>query len=246
MRRRRKICTGIIYIMIFLAVLNLIFSMIRLHELGSNETGIEGFGNRLDYYESYTPVKKQSDWKLVLVNTWNEIPKAYEVALTELRNEQAVDERIYPDLQDMMDAMRAIGLEPLICSSYRTYEMQAELHADKVNDYLAQGYSIQIAQEEAKKWVASPGTSEHQLGLAVDIVDISYQLLDENQEHTKVQQWLMRNSYKYGFVLRYPEGKSDITGIYYEPWHYRYVGKQAAKEIYEKGLCLEEYLKDVD
>ena len=90
--------------------------------------------------------------------------------------------------------------------------------------------------------MARPGTSEHQLGLALDIVSTSYTNLDKKQERTKEQKWLMANSYKYGFILRYPSDKCDITGINYEPWHYRYVGKAAAKEIYEKGICLEEYL----
>jgi len=94
--------------------------------------------------------------------------------------------------------------------------------------------------------VALPGTSEHQTGLAVDIVDAGYQSLDEKQERTAVQQWLMKNSWRYGFILRYPNHKSDITGIYYEPWHYRYVGKEAAKEIYEKDICLEEYIKEIN
>lgn len=92
--------------------------------------------------------------------------------------------------------------------------------------------------------MAVPGTSEHQLGLALDIVDISNQTLDESQENTPVQKWLMNNSWRYGFILRYPTDKSDITGISYEPWHYRYVGKKAAKEIYDAQICLEEYLTD--
>ena len=91
-------------------------------------------------------------------------------------------------------------------------------------------------------WVARPGTSEHQTGLAVDIVDQNYQLLDEKQENTPVQQWLMAHCTEYGFILRYPTGKSKITGIGYEPWHYRYVGSDAAREITDQGLCLEEYL----
>ena len=90
--------------------------------------------------------------------------------------------------------------------------------------------------------MAVPGTSEHQLGLAVDIVDTANQHLDESQETTDVQKWLLQNSWKYGFILRYPSDKSDITGIIYEPWHYRYVGKDAAKAIYEEGICLEEYV----
>ena len=88
--------------------------------------------------------------------------------------------------------------------------------------------------------MAVPGTSEHQLGLAVDIVDVNQQVLEEEQEDTPTQQWLLANSWKYGFILRYPENKSSITGITYEPWHYRYVGRQAAQEIYSQGICLEE------
>ena len=95
---------------------------------------------------------------------------------------------------------------------------------------------------EAAKTVALPGTSEHQLGLAVDIVDRSNQNLDRTQETTAVQQWLMAHSWEYGFILRYPDEKSETTGIIYEPWHYRYVGKEAAEEIYRQGVCLEEYL----
>ena len=108
---------------------------------------------------------------------------------------------------------------------------------------LAQGYSSSEAQRIAGQNVALPGTSEHQLGLAVDIVDANQQVLEEDQEDTLTQQWLLANSWKYGFILRYPQGKSDITGITYEPWHYRYVGRQAAAEIYSQVICLEEYLQ---
>ena len=93
-----------------------------------------------------------------------------------------------------------------------------------------------------RQYVALPGCSEHQTGLALDIVAAGYQILDEEQEDTAEQKWLMENSWKYGFILRYPSEKSDITGIGYEPWHYRYVGKAAAADIYRTGVCLEEYL----
>lgn len=136
--------------------------------------------------------------------------------------------------------MRAYGLSPVICSAYRSWEKQNELFSNRVSSFISQGYSRTEAEKEAGKVVAVPGTSEHQTGLALDIVDINNQHLDESQEQTPVQQWLMENSWKYGFILRYPNDKSDITGIIYEPWHYRYVGKKAAKEIYEQGICLEE------
>ena len=92
--------------------------------------------------------------------------------------------------------------------------------------------------------VAPPGTSEHETGLALDITAQSYPVLEQDQEDTPEQQWLMENAWRFGFILRYPQGKTEITGICYEPWHYRYVGREAAKEIQEKGLCLEEYLAE--
>lgn len=186
----------------------------------------------------------QEDWRLLLVNPWNTLPEGFSVQLTTLKNGHAIDERAYPELQAMMDAARAEGLSPIICSSYRTQEKQQALFDAQVNKNLAQGYSREEAERKAGEWVAVPGTSEHQSGLAIDIVSLDYQILDENQEKTPEQKWLMENCWKYGFILRYPTDKSELTGIGYEPWHYRYVGKEAAKEITEKGLCLEEYLAD--
>lgn len=186
-----------------------------------------------------------SDWNLILVNPWNTLPDGYDVSLTQLKNGQAVDKRCYSSLQNMIDDCRAEGLNPVICSSYRSQEKQESLFNNEVNRLISKGYSKEKAELEAGKAVAVPGTSEHQLGLAVDIVDLANQNLDESQENTDVQKWLMKNSWKYGFILRYPNKKSDITGIIYEPWHYRYVGKEAAKEIYEQGICLEEYLEQL-
>ena len=145
----------------------------------------------------------------------------------------------------MMDECRAAGLEPLICSSYRTYEKQEELFRKKVRALLEEGYSRDAADAEAARWVAPPGASEHETGLAVDIVDAGYQMLDRQQEGTPVQQWLMTHCAEYGFILRYPTDKSDLTGIGYESWHYRYVGAEAAEAMAEQGLCLEEYLSSV-
>ena len=185
---------------------------------------------------------QNQEWNLFLVNPWNPIPDNYEPELTYLKNGQAVDSRCYPELQQMMDDCRAAGLEPLICASYRTMEKQEALFEDKEARLIQEGCPENEVEAEAAKVVAYPETSEHQLGLALDIVDVSYQQLDTEQENTPVQQWLLKNSWKYGFVLRYPTDKSNITGIIYEPWHYRYVGKEAAAEMYENKLCLEEYL----
>lgn len=186
----------------------------------------------------------KSKWSLLLVNQWNYLPDGYAPKIKYLDNGQGIDERAYDDLQAMMDDCRAQGLEPIICSSYRTMDRQKELYNNKINQYISYGYSQEDAKKAAGELVAIPGTSEHQLGLALDIVDVSYQTLDERQENTPVQKWLLSNSYKYGFILRYPTDKSAITGISYEPWHYRYVGKEDAKRIYEQGICLEEYLNN--
>ena len=189
------------------------------------------------------PSPNREDWALRLVNFENPLPDGYTVpTLTELRNGQAIDSRAYPALQAMMDAARAEGLQPVICSSCRSWDIQERLFEAEVQNWLARGYIRQDAEAQAAQWVARPGASEHQLGLAVDIVDISYQLLDEGQESTPVQQWLMAHCAEYGFILRYPTDKSELTGVGYEPWHYRYVGTEAAREIMDNGLCLEEYL----
>lgn len=193
------------------------------------------------------PSGDREDWRLTLVNPWHALPDGYAPPeLKELSGGHAVDRRCYPDLQEMMDACREAGNSPLICSSYRSQEKQESLYQNKVDRLLAQGRSSEKARSEAAKAVALPGTSEHQLGLAVDIVDVNNQNLDESQEKTAVQRWLMEHSWEYGFILRYPSGKSDTTGIIYEPWHYRYVGKEAAREIHRQGICLEEYLEELD
>ena len=184
-------------------------------------------------------------WYLTLVNSENPIDDNYQITLTRLRNKQAIDSRCYPELQAMMDDCRAAGLSPIICSSYRTYEKQEELFEQQVQEFINQGYGKLDAQKKAAGAVARPGTSEHELGLAIDIVDESNQRLNQYQENTAVQRWLMQNSWRYGFILRYPSDKTDITGIQYEPWHYRFVGKEAARIIYENNWTLEEYLNQM-
>ena len=179
---------------------------------------------------------------LTLVNPWNELPEDWQVDLVTLSNGLQIDRRCYDALQEMMDACREAGYEPLICSAYRTQETQQDLFNNKVAKLEAEGKSHDEAVQEAGTVVAVPGTSEHQLGLTVDVVDVNNQNLTEEQEKTPTQKWLIANSWRYGFIHRYPNSKSDITGIIYEPWHYRYVGKDAAQEIFNKGITLEEYL----
>lgn len=124
------------------------------------------FPSRLGNLHSI-PVSEE--WYLIVVNRWNEIPEDYRVELTELSNGQKVDSRIYPYLQEMFDAARKDGIYPVVREGYRTYEEQQKILDDKIKAYINEGYSQSRAERTAKEWVALPGTSEHQLGIAVDI-----------------------------------------------------------------------------
>lgn len=189
------------------------------------------------------PAETEGTWKLLLVNNSHPLPENFPVSVKSLPNGQAVDERVYPFLERMLEDARAEGLRPVVCSSYRTREDQSGLYGNKVNKYKNDGFEEEEAMARAAAWVAAPGTSEHQAGLSVDIVDINNQNLNETQESTPVSLWMKENCAKYGFILRYPTERNKITGVSYEPWHYRYVGIAAATEIMEKGITLEEYLE---
>ena len=172
-------------------------------------------------------------WNLTLVNRWNPLPEDYDLHLVDVPGGEKVDERIYEPLMAMLEAAEREGLGLFVASGYRTQEKQQSLYDEKIQEYRAQGYPAEEAVRQAQKWVAVPGTSEHQLGIAVDI----------NGAVWEVYTWLQANSYKYGFIFRYPGEKTDLTGTAEEVWHYRYVGVEAATQIYERGLCLEEYLE---
>lgn len=181
--------------------------------------------------------------EILLVNPWNFLPEDYNPEIVLINEWQKSSAVCSDDLLEMLQACRDAGFLPYIASAYRTHGDQVWLYNNKVQRLMAEGYSEAEAKILAGTVIAIPGTSEHELGLAFDLVDNSYRELDEAQENTPVQKWLMENSWKYGFILRYPNEKSDVTGIIYEPWHYRYLGRELAKEVYESGLCLEEYLE---
>lgn len=199
--------------------------------------------NEIQYNIKENIVSKLNDWRLLLVNKSNYLPEDYNVKLKTINGNMKVDERVYNDLKQMLSDAKNEDLDLLICSSYRSTDKQKKLFNNKVKEYEKKGYNNEEAYREASYWILIPGTSEHETGLSVDIVSMEYQILDEEQENTKEQKWLIENSYKYGFVLRYPTNKKDITGINYEPWHYRYVGKENALIMKKLDVCLEEYIK---
>lgn len=186
-------------------------------------------------------IPASEEWNLIVVNRWNEIPEDFSVSLTELSNGQKVDSRIYSYLQEMFDAAKEEGLYLIVREGYRTAEEQEEIFNGKVQAYRNEGYSKARAKRLAKKWVALPGTSEHQLGIAVDI-----NADKDRSANDEAYVWLAENAHRYGFILRYPQGKEDITGTSYEPWHFRYVGIENAQVIYEKQICLEEFRENAE
>lgn len=211
----------------------------------SNQQG--AVGGVLEEQDNDSKLDKNS-WKdhpeLVLVNKENKLPEEYPINLKTLPDGKNKSNDIaYDAICDFLKAGRKAGMNLEVCSSYRSVERQQELLDEDVNDLMAKGYSYKDAYAEVTRETMPPGYSEHSTGLAFDIVALSYQMLDSEQAKTKENKWLLEHCAEFGFILRYPEDKEDITGISYESWHFRYVGKEVAEEIMEKGITLEEYFK---
>ena len=188
----------------------------------------------------------KDDWQLVLVNKQHPVPDDYTFTLGTIKGAMKCDVRIIEDLMHMMKAAKADGINLVICSPYRDYNRQTVLFNRKIDYYIEKGYSYMESYKLASMTVTVPGASEHQIGLALDIVSTSYSALETGFGDTKAGQWLRENCDEYGFILRYPQGKEYITGIQYEPWHFRYVGQEAASAIMEREITLEEFLEELE
>ncbi len=222
------------------------------------EIGADAYPIDIAPYLSYIEPKNANDY-LILVNKQNALPATYqpadlvrlmspEIGVTaknetlELRRDAAYA------LKAMMLAMEAENPEMIkdlfVTSAHRSYAYQESLYNKYVSDYIAQGMSEAEAMAEASKTSARPGESEHQTGLCFDFITKWMNgNLDERFENTLAFTWLKENAHLYGFILRYPADKVEKTGYSYEPWHYRFVGREAAVEIYQSGMCFEEYLE---
>lgn len=183
------------------------------------------------------------DWRYLLVNELNPLAQSFEPQLVQTRNSQRVDKRIRTELEKMIDDARAEGMRLMICSSYRDYEKQDTLMDESIAKYIRGGLDYRDAFFKTKEQIALTGASEHHTGLAVDIVGTRHQSLDSAQANTKEAKWLNEHAHEYGFILRYPADKEEITMISFESWHYRYVGKEAAAFMKENNLCLEEFVE---
>ncbi|MBR5558869.1 MAG: M15 family metallopeptidase [Oscillospiraceae bacterium] len=187
------------------------------------------------------------DYRLILVNKEYTMPNEIsDLPLKNIGDGYRVQADMYDALVEMMNDAKAAGLPLYIVSGYRPIERSRVLYENKVQEYLNAGYSEEDARAEAGMWIAPPGTSEHSTGLAADLISADYytklpDLLPEFEEFEEAK-WLKEHCAEYGFILRFPKGKEDITQVVFEPWHFRYVGKEAAAAIMEAGITLEEYL----
>lgn len=193
-----------------------------------------------DGYEGYEFDKNA--WNLLLINKQHPVPDDYTFTLGTIKGNMKCDERIIEPLAQMFKAAADDGINLEVRSPYRDISRQEYLFDRKMKNYINKGYSYIDAYKESAEVVTVPGASEHQIGISLDITSDTYSQLNEGFEDTDAGKWLKDNSYKYGFILRYPKGKEDITGIIYEPWHFRYVGVEAATVMYEQGLTLEEFV----
>lgn len=184
-----------------------------------------------------TAFQQSSDWELVLVNNSNILPENFQPQITNYYGAK-VDKRIVPAFDAMKKSAAKEGISLWISSGYRSLDQQKVLFNQEVQKSTAKGVSQSVAEETAAKTVAKPGYSEHNTGLALDLNGVSPAF-----ESSKAFIWLQSHAADYGFILRFPKGKESITGITFEPWHYRYVGKENALKIKSSGQCLEQYLK---
>lgn len=174
-------------------------------------------------------------WQYVLASATSPIGDYAPPELVTVENGQQFDSRAAVSLQNFIADCRAQGLSVCLASAYRDYYTQQFLFNRKVDQ-------LGGDKEAAARIVLPPGTSEHQLGLCADITDQFYEVKNESLENTAMFQWMEQHCAEYGFILRYPKDKQDITGVMYEPWHFRYVGEEAAQYMVAHNLCLEEFL----
>jgi D-alanyl-D-alanine carboxypeptidase len=180
----------------------------------------------------------EEKWYLTLVNSGYRIPDSYSPDLVYVCGSgERLDRKVAEHYEKMYDAALKDGVTLTPCSGYRSYETQERNYNRKIEFYEGQGYSYDEAKIKAATIIMPPGSSEHNLGYAMDIVCV-----DTWFEGTDEFKWLQENAADYGFIMRYPEDKQDITKVIYEPWHWRYVGVETAKELKASGQVLEEYM----
>lgn len=187
-----------------------------------------------------------ADPMMVLVNHTNKMPDNYTFDTKECGSQTAVNKTLQTPACDafleMQKAAAADDVTVWMQSGYRSVKYQTGLYERKTKYYTDRGYDTAAAKEMAAAVVNPPGYSEHNCGLAADLNSPEHTGLDEGFENTTAFRWLCEHAVEYGFILRYPKGAEDKTEITYEPWHWRYVGRENAAKISASGLCFEDYI----
>lgn len=196
---------------------------------------------------SQLPDVSTDDWNLILVNNETPIDPSIEIPFTVLSNGLMVDERMAEEYEAWINAAAEAGHNIVLVSSYRSVDLQTKNYNDRISSYMEDGYSEEEAVTMTEEYIAVPGGSEHHTGLALDLLDEEWlstgQGLVAEYDTQESQQWLAENAAEYGFILRFPEGKEEETGIAYESWHFRYVGRENAEFMQKNDLVLEEYIE---
>lgn len=224
-KKKKKISSKVILIIIFIGIL------VFLHQ--------EGYIQFETYAINTNTMEVEDNMNIVLVNGTNKIPDDYIANLVEY-NGKLVDSSIINDLDNMFKDAKKDGVNLKINTAYRDKEEQQDIYDRRIKAYKNEGMTDKAAIEKTNSEVQKPGYSEHETGLAIDFSNPS-----NPEDNEPMWEWLNANSYKYGFILRYPKDKIDITKVSNEEWHYRYVGKDIAKEMENTGECLEEYINRV-
>ena len=246
LNKKRVAIVVIIFVLIIMGIVKLLKKEEQI-ETSSNDDIIQ-----VDNVEKPTekpienPVKEQSnvkneiaDWRLTLANYENILPDDFQVEVEEIADDRLFDARAIDDLKKMINAMGRDGIANIwVQSAYRSVERQKELYDNSVQKYLKQGKTQEEAERLTDEYINKPGASDHNLGLAVDFNNV-----DNKFEDLDGFKWLQKNAENYGFILRYPKDKEEITKIAYESWHWRYVGEEHAKKMNKLNMCLEEYIE---
>ena len=244
LNKKRVALVAIIFILIIMGIVKL-FQKEESVETSSNDsttqvsTVDQSIEKPIEYPLQEQPKEKKeiTDWRLTLANYENILPDNFQVEVEEIADDRLFDARAIDDLKKMINAMGRDGIANIwVQSAYRSVERQKELYDNSVQKYLKQGKTQEEAERLTDEYINKPGASDHNLGLAVDFNNV-----DNKFEDLDGFKWLQKNAENYGFILRYPKDGTLKTGYGYEPWHYRYVGLDAAKTIYEEKITFEEY-----
>lgn len=205
----------------------------------SAKTTASGGSAGSDWITPVTVTIDPNKWYLTLVSVKYRLPENYDpdISYPVKGIDRPLDARVTPHYVEMYNAARADGCTLTPYSGWRSISRQKSNYENKVSTYMKEGNSRTKAEQLAAEWILPPGASEHNMGLAMDIVNTQ-----ESFENTKEFKWLQEHAADYGFILRYPKDKVSITKVAYEPWHWRYVGVEDARKIKASGKCLEEYL----